>query len=355
MLMNLQAVKSQLLNAENNGINFDKEKVKLLNLRRDCLTKARKFLGEDMDYHILNYCIKDINDDTVDFYDVMPLREYIKNTLGKGYFLSIVDLEGDLRFDIEHGLLLYFKALKEKHKNVNKALGLLYVFAAIGIGNELKVLKKTTVKGKLYPKYGNLGVLFRWEKCPYVTRKYMMHMDNNEGYKLYYLEPSNLHQIAFLICTGMSFEEAKAFINNRTEGIFCEYLPLDIENKLTEMVLTDGLAAIQGIFSTKLQELEIEMKALPSYNKDKSNIYDTLMRTHTMNILGIFVNNLVSEIEGNSALVPSDIIINHITPSRVGIKIKDYLTIEDVLPTMHKYFKPLEELTVDNLVFGDLL
>lgn len=321
-------------------IDFDRSFLKSFNVQEECFNISRSYLGNDINY----------------LQDAIGVRLYIKEVFGVDNLRLFEDNMGQIVLDLEHSLLFYYYMQAIKSPHINTALGLVYYLAGHQLGDELESISKVTTKGKISPKFKLDAKLFTWDRCPFILRKYMLQLSLVEGYRAYYFEKSNFTQIAYLIHSGIPFDNADAQLQSMSGGLFYPFLQPNIENALADNILS-------GNFDTSGMKGNMTQKFIADTNRisneyqisDVYNTYVQMVKPIMVEVIGMLLNNMMEDASRNSYITKSDLRLYHVSPKRIGILVKDGLSLQSVLPTMHKFFKPVEQFDLRNIITGDFL
>lgn len=322
-------------------VHFAKADVKEFNVMKRAFEISESYLGKDFLF----------------LQDATSLRLFLRDTFGSAALLYFEDANATFHLDIEHALLFYYALKANNSPLLPQALGVLYFIIGHQLDEEFTALSKLTTKGKISPIFELDSHLFRWRRCSFILRKYMLQFSQVPGYRGYYFERSMLGQISYLVAKGQSFEDAKDSLVASNTGIFYPFLPLDVESLLIPFILS-------GHFDTSLMKGDLtstlisDMQALSrQYNlSDVYNVHNQFAKPVMIEMMGKILTLILSEIEKNGHLLGSDVILYHLSPMRVGFLVKDWLSIENVLPTLHRFFKPVEPFDLEGQALtGDFL
>lgn len=323
-----------------NKLYFDKTFLKHFDVREESFNFTRQYLDKDFLF---------LQGDS-DF------RLYVNDVFGRkalGYF---EDAFGEIKVDLEHGLLFYYNLKAQQHPELEKALGLVYYLLGKQLHEEFSAISKLAPKNRISPIFELQAQFFRWKRCNYVLRKYMLPMGHIEGYKSYYFEKAHLAQILYLVHHGMTFVEAEQKVKSMEGGLFLPNVPTRIENILMPTILSGGFSEqnLTGYYGTTLVRDNTELAQ--SYTIDEVyNVYNMAVKPRMIEHTGRVLDLITKEFEQNTDFSTSDFMINHISPQRIGVIVKDTLELKDVLPNLHQYFKPVEPLDLTNVLEGEFL
>jgi hypothetical protein len=337
---NIQSFIRQARILSDNKINFNRAFLKKFSVQEECFSVARVHLGTDMAY----------------LEDAFGVRSYIREVFGTEGLRLFEDDNGGIILDLEHALLFYYSLLANSSPFIETALGLVYLIAGHQLDDEFTHISKVAPKGRITPKFDLDAKLFRWKSCPFILRKYMLQLSQVEGYTAYYFEKSFFNQTAYLVSTGMSFDEADAQMNSMKGGLFYPLLPPRIENVLVPSILKGDFdtSGMQG----NMTQRYIKENSLLATSYEISavyNVYNQTVKPIEIEIIGLIIKNMLEDVNKNAVLAPSDLSIYHLSPQRVGILVKDGLHIQKIMPTMSKFFKPVEQFDLRNILNGDFL
>lgn len=337
--LNTQAFMQQIRMLERNGIYVNKEMMRDYNVREKFYDVARNILGSD------------INKLT----STPKVRWYIENVFGRKDYEYFIGADAELKLDLEHATLLYYKLMSERSNLSTIALGLAYLLAAYQLEDEFAEILKTVIKGYISPKFVVTPQGFQWKRCNYILRKYMLNFTKPEGHKAYVFEPKNITQIAFLMSQGHNFQDAVSIMQRQETGIFYSFLPKHAEEKLAEKILSGEFDSMNGLYAPALNRevLKIE-QSFGNYDKNY-NVYNQSVKPYMINAMGLFIKDVMTELSmTNSNLLPSDFVFYHVTPKRVGVLVKDSLDINRLIPVNASAFKPIMGLSLRDIALGDV-
>jgi hypothetical protein len=348
---NIQAFMRQASVLTNNKVFFNKDFLKSFNVLDQCLAVAKQYLGNDINFlhgdaQSVRLYINDVFGDALtQLYGRNKLR-LLEDGTNSGYS----------QLDIEHGLLLYYKLLSINSPLTDYALGILYYLAAHQLDDELGQISKVAPRSLITPAFELDSKFFRWKRCNFVLRKYMLSLSKPEGYNAFYFEKAALPQIAYLMNQGTSFDEAENMSKNATGGLFHSFIPVELESQLMPGILT-------GAFDTSVMDGYYTQTYLRDTAKisseitvdDVYNVYNMMVKPNMIELMGMVINNVSTEASKNEYLSPSDMSIYHVSPHRIGILLKDRINLQDALPSLGQYFKPVTPFDLSTMVHGEFL
>lgn len=323
-----------------NKIFFNKDFLKKFNVMDRCFELSRQFLGNDFNY----------------LHDAVSVRLYLYDVFGPKSLSLFEDAYGEIQLDIEHALLFYYKLKSMNSPLLNVALGVVYFIAGHQLDDEFSQISKVAPKSRITPAFELSEKLFRWKRCPFVLRKYMLPLSKPEGYNAFYYEKHALGQIAYLMNTGLSFEEADKMMKNASGGIFYSYLPVHIENMMLPNILTGGFDPTQmdGLYAQNF--VRDTSKIAQSYTVDAVyNVYNFFVKPIMVDVMGMILNKMNEDTLKNTYFIPSDMIVYHLSPHRLGVLVKEGVALNQVLPTLHQFFKPVTSIDLTQVINGEFL
>jgi len=344
---------SQAAMLSNKGVFFNKTLLKEHKIVDSCFERAKGYLDGDIEYLSSN------TNEEVRKYILNVFRDTLANEYGQNTLRVFQDFYGNTKFDIEHGLLFYYKVVSRvdpSNSLIDKALGLLYYLAGHQLDEEFRQISRLARGNFLNPKFQLNSEEFRWEQCPFVLRKYMLFLSKPEGFNAYYFEKSNLAQIAYLMLRGNTLEVAEKTIDDSKGGLFYDYLPLDIENLLMPGILTNSfnLSEMNDKFK-HIYEDEDENEVMSGVMDDVYKIYSKKVKQIMINWNGSVVHHILGEASKNPYLSSSEFTIYHVSPQRIGFLLKNNIELKEVLPTLWTYLKPVNEVDLGLMFEGEFL
>lgn len=305
-----------------------------------CFELSRQYLGKDFLF----------------LQDGTGCRLYIRDVFGIKALSMFENANGEIKLDIEHALVFYYKLKAENSPLLPAALGVFYFIAGHQLDEELGALMKVASNNLIQPAFELNKKLFRWKKCNYVLRKYMLSLSAPEGYTAYYYEKPMLGQIGYLLTKGYSLAEADAQMKSATGGIFFSYLPVHVENMLIPTILSGGFDAsiMDGYYTQSL--IQDTAKIAQQYTlSDVYNVYNEMVKPEMVDVMGAILNSMEADMGTNPYLQPQEAFVYHLSPQRIGILVKDGLNIQNVLPALSQYFQPVQAFGLDHLLHGEML
>ena len=336
--VNIQAFIRQARMLQDETISFNREEIRAFGIKEQCHGIARKYLGEDIRF----------------LGDAQGIRFYLMERFGNKALRFFEDAFFNIVLDIEHAILFYHWINRYQKEFLPTAKGLLFYIAGVQLHDEFEQLIKVAPRGKITPAFALDSKLFDWKRCPQIINKYMLHLSVPEGYEAYVYEREYLGHIAFLMSHGKSFEEAKEMMHQTTSGLFYSFLPKHVESQLLPSILTNGFETsyMDGI-------------ATQAYIKDRGtlenehsldemyNVYNYNVKPRMVDIMGAIINNVSEEMAQISDLRSRDAFIYHLSPTRIGLLVHERKSINNVLPTLGKYFKPIGDLDLEQIIDGE--
>lgn len=322
---------------------FNKQLVKRMKVMNTCFERSKEYLGKDFAYLL------------VEPFD-SSLRLYIRDMFGTKGLHFFEDASGEIQLDIEHALLLYYFLKSEESNQLDIALGILYYIVGHQLDDELGKLSKLTSKNHINPIFELDARLFRWKRCPYILRKFMLQFSAQEGYNAFYFERSMIGQLAYLTAKGESFEKAKSRLTESGCGIFYSFLPVEVESMLIPAILGGEFdtSLMDGFFTQTLLSDNAAISKEYALS-DVYNVYNQIVKPNMVEMMGKIVSLVIGEIEKNGYLMDQDVILYHLSPSRLGILVKERSSLENVLPTLGGFFNPVPEFDLNLALVGDFL
>lgn len=325
-----------------NKITFDKSYTKQLNIMNHFCTLSEQCLGKD--YKFLQ--------------DGASTRLYIRDVFGGKALRLFENNRGEIFLDIEHAIVFFHWLKAQNSPLLNTALGLVYFIAAHQLDEELSQIAKVAPKNLIKPLFEFSPNLFRWKRCNYVLRKYMLALSLNqeEAEKGYYYEMPNSYQIAYLLHKGYSLQDAKNHLANMQGGLFYTYMPKDVENMLLPSILSGELTPIgmDGYFTQSLIK-DFDNVAKEYTVNNVYNVYTQYVKPILIDMMGILIGAVQKELNSNSAVGGNDVRFYHISPSRVGLAVQNNISIEMAIPSLARHFKPVKPMTHFDLLAGEHL
>jgi len=323
-----------------NKLYFDKVFLKTFDVMEECLFFARQYLGKDVLF----------------LQDEAGFRLYISDMFGSEKLRDFENAFGDFVSDYEHGLLFYYNLQAEQHPKLDVALGLLYYLLGVQLQKEFGAIAKLTQKNLISPIFELHPQFFRWKRCNYVLRKYMLPMGHMDGYNSFYFEKAHLAQILYLVHHGMSFVDAESHVKSMEGGLLLSNLPPSLENALMPYILSCGFheRSLTGYYGPTLVKDMTDLSK--SYNlSEVYNVFNMAVKPRLIEHTGRVLGLVLQEFESSGQYTFSDFMIHHITPNRIGVRVREGLELKDILPNLHVYFKPVEPLDLKNVLSVEFL
>lgn len=330
----------------NNKISYNREQVKKLQVMKRYCTLAQQCLGKD--YGFLQ--------------DGASTRLYIKDVFGMQALRFFEDNRGEIILDIEHMLVLYYWLKSQNSPLLNTALGILYFITAHQLDDEFSQISKVAPNNQIKPLFELSPKLFRWKRCNFVLRKYMLPLtldvDTNE--RGFYYEMPNVNQVSYLIHKGYSVKDARDYMNNMENGLFFTYLPKDVENMLLPSILSGEITpyAMDGYFKQSLIS-DFEEIAQEYTINNVYNVYTHFIKPIQVDLMGVIIRTIQEELKGNRALLGDSARIHHVSPARIGVAINDGVPskymLENIFPNMYKFMREVKPVTHFDLLMGEHL
>lgn len=323
-------------------IHYDKAHVKQINIMRHFCTLSEQCLGKD--YKFLQ--------------DGASTRLYIRDVFGAKALRIFENNRGEIFLDIEHALVFYYWLRAQNSPHLNIALGILYFIAAHQLDEEFEAISKVAPKNQIKPIFELSPNLFRWKRCNYVLRKYMLALSVNseENEKGYYYEMPSINQIGYLLSKGFSLKDAKHRMENTQGGLFYSYIPRDIENMLLPSILSGDITSIamDGYFTQSLiQDFEVLAKGMTVSNV--YNVYTQNVKPILVDMMGILISAIQNELHGNPSVGAGDVKFYHIAPTRLGLAFKENIPVDMAVPSFASHLRPVKPLSHYDLLAGEHL
>lgn len=345
----IQAFNKQALTYRDSRIIFDRAKAKSSNVRQECWTLAKQYMGKDFNY---------LYNDNVQEYDESVVLRYIHDVWGFKSHSFFTDTVGDstIRSCNLEQMLLFFYYVQENMNDKDKALGLLYFVAGQYLTLEFEDLIKLAGGDRIKSSLVISSKLFGWKRCPAVTKKFMLHFSVREGYNSFVLEKPLMGHIAFLMRTGMDFQGAENFLMGKERGIFFSFLPLHVESALLPAILTGvlPLAKANGVMATTLQEMFLRMSSVQSIS-DKYNIYTEVVKPAMIEFLGLMLTEVSKDLYEYDGNTDNLFVVSHLSEARLGILVPNNIDLRELLPSSAKFFKMVEPINWHKVVEGDFI
>lgn len=323
-----------------NKIFFDKPAVKSLNIMEHFFKLSEQCLGKDFKF----------------LQDAPSTRLYISDVFGKKALSFFEDIHGELILDIEHALLFFYWLKSQNHQQLQYALGIVYFIAGHQLDDEFSQISKVAPKNKISPLFELSPTLFRWKRCNFVLRKYMLALSKPEGYTAYTYEMENVNQLAYLLSKGIDINEGRNQLENSQGGLFYTYLPRDVENMLMPSILGGEFAfpCMDGYYTQTLisdfKEISSDVAVSQVYN-----VYTQYVKPILVDIMGRMLIGITDELHNNQVVSISEVGFYHISPSRLGLKVADGINLASVLPNLHPYFTEVKPFSHFDLLLGEHL
>lgn len=324
---------------QKDGIHYNRKKAASLNIMATCMERAEHFLGKDINF----------------VYDGPSVRMYIENVFGKEGVKCFEDFIGDFHPTIEHAMVFYYRssqfALTEEHKRLVK--GLFYFIAGHQLDDEFTRIAKVATKDLIKPTFRLSAEYFGWKKCEHIFRRYTLNFAAKEGYTEYFFEKPTLPMTSFLTYLGMSFPDADKTAKSMQGGGFFPFMPAVVENRLLPHLFAERLNAniMQGYYTPSyLKDVE-KIEETYTISSDH-NTYNFSVKPRMIEFMGNTLGLMDKDMASNPHLAPSDAYINHLSPQRIGLAVRDGVQLQEVLPTLHGFFNKVPEFSLDLLPEG---
>lgn len=322
----------------------NKEKIKELNIKAECHKFAERKLGND---------IKFLQNGDSD------IRVYIRDMFGASAVNYFVTEEAEVSMDIDHAFLFYWSLAGNdtiSDELLEKALGVFFFIAGNALDAEFTSIAKASTKGYITPSYYITEKLLHWKKCPFIFRKYMLHLSQEDGYDYYYFErPENTPAI-YLANGTKSFDVAKEEVKNLSNGLFYTSLSKEFEMKIMNGILTNqmSLSLMDGRLAPQLikdtEDLSIEQSLTTTHN-----VMTQKVNTHSIKIMGQILTSVTEELDRTKKVFGNNASIYYLSMNRVGLKVRKGIAIQDILPTFHQFFNEVDKFSLGTVLKGDVL
>lgn len=317
------------------GLSFNKKIFRSLNVKDTLMQRVADILGKEQLY----------------LEDEAGLRLYIKDTFGsQGLALFRSDATNSLHLDTIHALLFYQYIAKALPEKTEQAKAVFYRILSQSLPASLEAMARLSVRGRIEPIFELSSKFFRWKRCPEFLYAYMMDITASQGYKAYYLEKPNLAQIVYLVFKGHTFQEAEELVRKKTDGLVIRNLPTELESNLFLNIfggeftndLFDGFYAQQV-----MDDMNRVAQVYPLTEGTMYTGFSLFIRPQMIEVMGAILTGVQDELRSNPIVGTDDVNIYHLSPSRIGVLVKDTVNLEDAFPTMHEFFKLVKPFTLD--------
>lgn len=340
-----------------NGIYFNKEAAQDARFMEFCFSTAKNMLPDDSEIIPPNimearaYIKEVLGNDTRFLENRLSIRKYVKDVFG-GDISYLLNEDGDVMFDLEHMLLLYYKyeAAGETKLSII-ALALVYYVAAEQITRELFEITRTSNRGIIKPNFDLNPQTFEWRRCNLIFRKYMLYYTLPQGYKGYYFERPNIAQLAFLCATGKQLKVAEDELRNIEGGLLYPFLPKNTENLLLPEILSGEFTKMQGRYAQFVEQENLRI-ASECGGSDYFHFYNLNVKPIMIELNGMIMDSLLKERNANPDLSIADAYIYHVSPFRFGLCIRDDMRLEQVVPSFASFMKPVVKPDIRSMILG---
>lgn len=328
-----------------NGIHFKKATLKSLNLVDNLYYLAQEKLGKD--YNFLHASEESI-------------RLYVHDLFGSEGLNYFTNSASEVVADTEKALLFYHAYRQKGHPDLDTLVaGVTYYVIAYSLEKELELLLKLSTKGIITPSFECHAQFFRWKRCPYVLRRYMLALSIPAGYKGYVFDRGDLTRIGYLHHRGKSFHDSVAELEpfkKEEKGAFIDFLPFDLENLVLPSLLRGDIDAefLSDMHAESFQNSREVIEQI--YTIDGiNNVYNIYVKQHMIDIIGKIIGAIQKEAADSSAKYGTDWFFYHLSESRFGIAVKEELTIESIIPNLSAYMKEVQPLDISKTLVGEFL
>lgn len=333
----------EVSNLKREGIFLDKDYIKKLNIKKECLENARILLGSDVER----------------ITDLESAKAFLRVLLSESDFRVFADaLTMGLTYSLERLLIVHDRLSLRGDACTQQVMGVIYYLLGDILENEFKTLIKASNGGRLYPAYTMNTNSFKWSRCPFIFRKYMLRLSKPMGYDAYYYEKSNLGHLAFLTsdCVGMEVEDAEDYIKKMKKGIFMKDISSDLENKVIPDLLMGGYDTLDGLYASTVIKEGIKLESELGMNANISSVYSQHVKPLKIDFIGRVMAKITDEVKRNVALESGAFKIYNISTERFGILVKEGVDLKTVLPESYGLFKKVPaNLTLRSFVTGEYL
>lgn len=305
-----------------------------------------------------NYCDKAFRELTGDKFNGYNNEDITCEVLDMipDYHKILTGVGGIIEVDYMH-LLLVHRIMKNKGDSREKVIrGLLYKYGKEHLETMIKKLKLKFKPGTNFidSKIVVDEKAFGWDGCKIYFYRCFMSWLKEQGFRQYYYEKpmQNLIATAMFFSNGkMGYPDAEHLVYSKKEPFFIEGLDKYFENIMAPYILAGNVRYIDGIYAEAYTREDIKLRAKESY--EGHNIYSLFIRSYLMRINGQFCEEFRKD--RNFDYKEDDMYINYVSPARVGIKIRDYLDIEEGLKVLHPMLKRQERFSIDKFIMGEYI
>lgn len=305
---------------------------------------------------VLKYCEDMFGQLTEHKYDEYTLDElsYEILDLVPDYHKVLTGMGGVIEVDYMH-LLIVHRMMKNKRDDREKLIrGMLYIYGREQLESQVKKLKLKFKPGTDF--LDNKVVVdarnYSWDGCQIYFYRCFMTWLKEPGYRQYYYEKPMQNLIASTMYfggSGMEYPEAEQIVYDKKEPFFIEGLDKQFENIIAPYILAGNVKYLDGIYADAYTSADIKLRAKEAY--EGHNMYSLFVRSYLMKIIGQFCEEFRKD--KNSNFDEDDMCINYVSPLRVGIKIRDYLDIEEGLKNLNPMLKRQERFNIDKYIMGE--
>jgi|HigsolmetaAR203D_1030402.scaffolds.fasta_scaffold00298_5 hypothetical protein len=321
-------------NIQQNGVPF-KKTFRSLNMEEVLLERAKELLGKDYLY---------IEDDA-------GLRLYIRDTFGErafAYFRS--DATNSLHMDAVHALLFYQCALKQYPDKLKEAEAIFYRIFAKSFPPALEAMARLSIRNRIKPIFELSSKFFRWKRCPEFLNAFMVDLTCGEGYTPYVLERKHLASSTYLVFKGHTLPEADELISKKTDGLVIRDLNPELESRLLMNIMAGDFTSdiFDGYYAPQvIDDMARVEQIYPLVRNTMNTAFSLFVRPQMIEVMGGILKVFQDELRSNPAIGADDVIIHHVSPSRIGVMLKDGLTPEVAFGSLADRFVRAEPLSLD--------
>lgn len=256
----------------------------------------------------------------IDYYKTLaletdPTADFVENTeniikvitrsFNRAALILLCDKNGQIDFTSPERVILFYHYYKQHgtEEQKKRAEAISYVLLANIFQNEVSVINKVAGNGNIKANQMVTDLRnFGWRRCPYIFRGYMTVL-GIEGHEYssnnrYFIETHKQGYIGILTkLMGYSKKEAVELLRTQKTGLFYTFLPIDIEARLLEHILTNTMiltrteALFNGIAVKALLRYEKELNDANSFS-ETNNAYVNIVRKEKINAMGLYIDKL---------------------------------------------------------------
>ncbi|HBF1820565.1 hypothetical protein [Clostridioides sp. ZZV15-6597] len=283
-----------------------------------------------------------------DIYDITEAKSILRKFLGEEYLLF---LNNNLTFELDYSIerLIIIRNIIENRNNLfdDALMPVIYYIASETIIEHLETIRSIH-KSKSISKKNKSN----YNKLPNLFSKYVLDFTIPTGYKGYYYEKKNLAHIAYLSSIKKGNPtECEFMIENLKEGLFFKDLDIDLEELYLDQILSgtfdDSLLDGKLSKSFKIRNKNFKDKIK---NPHKSNYYEYYVKPIMMSFIGMISQSL--EDDANYVNKKNSFMFYNINEYRIGVAIKNDISIQEVFPITHSLLKEVTKLNFKDIIKG---